>query len=100
MRDVTLLSMKNKSVQNRRFVHHAKYPYNMTMLNKFFKIEFEKFFGGGGLEKSHFFLSNSLCVDFAKQNAVSNTIESFTEFSEIGTNIITVFCTVAHYLKI
>ena len=46
--------MKNKSVQNCRFVHHAKFPCIMTsiMLNRFFKIEFEKVGGGGELEKS------------------------------------------------
>ena len=51
MRDVTLLSMKNKSVQNCRFVHHAKFHCNLTTLNKLFKIEFERL-GGGELEKS------------------------------------------------
>ena len=51
MRDVTLLSMKNKSVQNCRFVHHAKFHCIMTTLNKLFKIEFERW-GGGKLEKS------------------------------------------------
>ena len=45
MRDVTLLSMKNKSVQNCRFVHHAKFHYIMRTLNKFFKIEFERWGG-------------------------------------------------------
>ena len=55
MRDVTLLSMKNKSVQNCRFVHHAKFHCIMTTLNKLFKIEFERW---GELEKSQqlFFL--------------------------------------------
>ena len=48
MRDVTLLSMKNKSVQNCRFVHHAKFHCNLTTLNKLFKIEFERLGGGGG----------------------------------------------------
>ena len=52
MRDVTLLSMKNKSVQNCRFVHHAKFRCIMTTLNKLFKIEFERRGGGGKLEKS------------------------------------------------
>ena len=42
MRDLTLLSMKNKSVQNCRFVHHAKFHCIMTALNKLFKIEFER----------------------------------------------------------
>ena len=45
MRDVTLLSMKNKSVQNCRFVHHAKFHFIMTTLNKLFKIEFERWGG-------------------------------------------------------
>ena len=47
MRDVTLLSMKNKSVQNCRFVQHAKFHCIMTTLNKLFKIEFERWRGGG-----------------------------------------------------
>ena len=46
MRDVTLLSMKNKSVQNCRFVHHAKFHCIVTTLNKLFKIEFERWGGG------------------------------------------------------
>ena len=41
--------MMNKSVQNCRFVHHAKFHCIMTTLNRLFKIEFER---GGGLEKS------------------------------------------------
>ena len=45
MRDVTLLSMKNKSVQNCRFVHHAKFHCIMTTLNELFKIEFERWGG-------------------------------------------------------
>ena len=43
--------MKNKSVQNCQFVHHAKFHCIMTMLNRLFKIEFERG-GGGELEKS------------------------------------------------
>ena len=50
MRDVTLLSMKNKSVQNCRFVHHDKFHCIMTKLNKLFKIEFERWGGGAGKE--------------------------------------------------
>ena len=50
MRDVTLLSMKNKSVQNCRFVLHAKFHCIMTTLNKLFKIEFERWGGGTGKE--------------------------------------------------
>ena len=46
MRNVTLLSMKNKSVQNCRFVHHAKFHCIMTTLNKLFKFRRK---GGGGL---------------------------------------------------
>ena len=46
MRDVTLESMENKSVQNSRFVHHAKFHCIVTTLNRFFKTEFE----GGKLE--------------------------------------------------
>ena len=41
MRDVMLLSMKNKSVHSCRFVHHAKFHCIMTTLNKLFKIKFE-----------------------------------------------------------
>ena len=40
--------MENKFVHNCRFVHHAKFHCDMTMLNKLFKIEFER----GGQEKS------------------------------------------------
>ena len=42
--------MKNKFVHNCRFVHHAKFHCNMTMLYNLFKIDFER--GGGKLEKS------------------------------------------------
>ena len=45
--------MKNKSVQNCRFVHHAKFHCIMTTLNRLFKIELER---GGGLEKSRIIL--------------------------------------------
>ena len=34
--------MKNKSVQNCRFVHHAKLHCIVTTLNRLFKIEFER----------------------------------------------------------
>ena len=37
--------MKNKSVQNCRFVHHTKFHCIMTTLNRLFKFEFER--GGG-----------------------------------------------------
>ena len=50
MRDATLYSMKNKAVQNCRFVHHSKFDCNVTMLYKLFKIDFER----GELEKSPF----------------------------------------------
>ena len=50
--DVTLYSMKNKSVHRCRFVHHAKFHSIMAMLNKLFKFEFER--AGGGLQKSRF----------------------------------------------
>ena len=53
MRDVTLLSMKNKSVQNCRFFHHAKFHCIMTTLNKLFKIEFERWGGGNGKEPKY-----------------------------------------------
>ena len=48
MRDVTLKSMKNKSVHSCWFIHHAKFHCMMTTLNKLFKFEFER----GELEKS------------------------------------------------
>ena len=48
--------MKNKSVQNCGFVHHAKFNSIMTKFNSFFNIEFE----GGELEQSQNFV-----VDFA-----------------------------------
>ena len=34
--------MKNKSVQNCRFVHHSKFHCLVTTLNRLFKIEFER----------------------------------------------------------
>ena len=40
--------MKNKSVQNCRFVHHAKCHCFMTTLNRLFKIEIQR--GGTGKE--------------------------------------------------
>ena len=40
--------MKNKSVQNCQFIHHAKLHCIMTSLNRLFKTEFER----GELEKS------------------------------------------------
>ena len=43
--------MKNKSVRNCRFVHHAKFHGIMTTLNRLFKIEFEKRGGGGATGK-------------------------------------------------
>ena len=52
--------MKNKSVQNCRIVHHAKFHCIVTTLKKFFKIEFE---GGGGLEKS--LLANTVITNHA-----------------------------------
>ena len=48
MRDFTLQNMKNKSVQNCRFVDHAKFDCIMTTLNRLFKIELER---GGGTGK-------------------------------------------------
>ena len=52
MRDVTLLSMKNKSVQMCQCVHHVKFRCIMTTLNKLFKIEFERWGGETGKEPS------------------------------------------------
>ena len=51
MRDVTLYSMKNKSVHSCRFVHHAKFHCIMTTLKTLFEIKFER----GELEKSRNF---------------------------------------------
>ena len=42
MRDVTMLSMKSKSVHICQFVHHANFHCIMTTLNKLFKNEFER----------------------------------------------------------
>ena len=39
--------MKNKYVQNCRFVHHAKFHCIMTTLDRLFKIKFER----GGTRK-------------------------------------------------
>ena len=50
MRDVTLQSMKNKSVHSCRFVHHAKFHCIMTTLNKLFKIKFER--AGGNWKRA------------------------------------------------
>ena len=43
--------MKNKSVQNCRFVHHAKNHCIVITLIRPFKIEFERGGGGGRTEK-------------------------------------------------
>ena len=39
--------MKNKSVQNCRFVHHVKFDCVMTTLNRLFEFEFERGEGTG-----------------------------------------------------
>ena len=46
--------MKNKSVHSCQFVHHLKFHWIMTTLNKLFKIDFER----GELEKSRIVISN------------------------------------------
>ena len=51
--------MKNKSVHNCQFVHHANFHCIMTTLNKVFKNEFE----GGETGKE----PNSLVVFFIKK---------------------------------
>ena len=62
MRDVTLWSINNKSDQNCRFVHHAKFHCIMTTFNRLFKIQF----GRGELEKSQkFFLHNIWLTSFS-----------------------------------
>ena len=43
-----------QSVYSCRFVHHAKFHCIMIMLNKFFKIEFER--RGGGIGKEPIFV--------------------------------------------
>ena len=47
-----LLRMKNKSVQNCRFVHHAKFHCIMTTLNRLFKIEIQRGGGGGNWKRA------------------------------------------------
>ena len=47
--------MKNKSVQNCRFNHRAKFHCIMTTLNRLFKIEFER--GGGNWKRALFFFN-------------------------------------------
>ena len=42
MRDVTLLSMENKSVHSCRFVRYAKFHCIMTTLNMLFRTEIER----------------------------------------------------------
>ena len=54
MRDVTLYSVKKKSVHSCRLVHHTKFHCIMAMLNKLFKFEFERA-GGTGKEPFFFF---------------------------------------------
>ena len=51
--------MKNKSVQNCRFVHHAKFHCIMKTLNRLFKTEFER--GGGNWKRAAQFLSHWDC---------------------------------------
>ena len=49
--------MTNKSVQNCRFVHHAKFHCIMTMLNRLFSIETER--GGGDWKRAQSFFWKS-----------------------------------------
>ena len=53
MRDVTLLSMTNKSVQNCRIVHHSNFIVHCRISLQCDNVKF-KFEGGGGLEKSQY----------------------------------------------
>ena len=53
--------MKNKSVQNCRFVHHAKFHCIMTTLNILFSIEFEK--GGGNWKRAKMDIKKRLFRD-------------------------------------
>ena len=50
--------MKNKFVQNCRFVHHAKFHCIMTTLNRLFKIEFERGGGTGKEPKTQIWFKN------------------------------------------
>ena len=52
--------MKNKSVQNCRFVHHAKFHCIMTTLNRLFSIEFEK--GGGNWKRAVLVKAHAECI--------------------------------------
>ena len=56
--------MKNKSVQNCRFVHHAKFRCIMTMLNRIFSIEFER--GGDWKRAAMLCFCMNIFVRFAK----------------------------------
>ena len=66
--------MKNKSFQNCRFVHHAKFHCIVTTLNRLFKIEFER--GGGELEKSRFYFQGQL-VDQVERGKVQSKKMNF-----------------------
>ena len=58
--------MTNKYVHNCRFVHHAKFHCIMTLLNKLFKVEFER----GETGKEPFFeLTSSLFLG-SNENSV------------------------------
>ena len=75
--------MKNKSVQNCRFVHHAKFHCIMKTLNRLFKTEFER---GGELEKSRSVfialrLLNAGKIECNKTEKSSSTYHGQTDFS-------------------
>ena len=66
--------MKNKSVQNCRFVHHAKFHCIMTTLNRLFKTEIQR--GGGELEKSRIFRAVILLEFYSRLNGGRNLLET------------------------
>ena len=55
--------MENKSVQNCRFVHHAKFHCIVTTLHRLFKIEFERG-GETGKEPNIFVLDTFFKLSF------------------------------------
>ena len=79
MRDVTLLSMKNKSVHNCRFVQHAKFHCIMTTLNKLFKFEFES--EGENWKKNHriFCAARNFFKKQADKSIFGNFLENFDQ---------------------
>ena len=67
--------MKNKSVQNCRFVHHAKFHCIVTTLNRLFKIEFER---GGDWKRA---LLKYICSTRIASNTVSKITLKEVQFA-------------------